>query len=146
MLKLSGSVVRLGSQGGFPLLGVRLRASVCLRSRSEALSTFPDTFGITHFAVVTIRSRRQWWPVRTVVDRPHWLVPFGETWPGACGEVLVEDAIPPEQYVTESLGNQNSCYGVALTIRAGASRATRRIIVGCGGLNRLTYRAGRGSN
>lgn len=133
--KLSGSLVRLGTWGsganGSALYGVRLRATVCLRSAAEALKTYPSEITITHFAVGG--SPRRWWQARTVIDRAPWLVPFGESWRGKrCGRVLLEDPIPSDHYGVESLGNPNGCYGVALWIRAGARRTVKRAIVKCG--------------
>jgi hypothetical protein len=132
---LSGSLVRLGTWGsganGSALYGVRLRATLCLRSAAEALETYPSEITITHFAVGG--SPRRWWPARTAIDRAPWLVPFGETWRGKrCGPVVLEDPIPSEHYGVESLGNSKGCYGVGLTIRAGARRTVRRAIVKCG--------------
>jgi hypothetical protein len=132
--KLHGSVVKLGSYGGggapYDLLGVRLRATVCVRSAAEAMNAYPNEIGVTHYAIS--KSRREWWAARTVVDRAPWLVPLGETWGGkACGPVWVNDPIPPTHYGVESLGNPNNCYGVALTIRVGAMKATKRAIVSC---------------
>jgi hypothetical protein len=131
---LRGAVARVGTYtiGGdrYPLLGVRLRATVCVRSSSEALKFYPSEIGVTHFAVS--RSRQRWWPARTVVDRAPWLVPLGETWNGQpCGKVFVDDPIPPQHIGAESLGNPNNCYGVALTIRAGNRQASKRAIIRC---------------
>ena len=127
--------MRLGTWGsranGYALYGVRLRATLCLRSAAEALETYPSEITITHFAVRG--SPRRWWPARTAIDRAPWLVPFGETWRGKrCGPVVLEDPIPSEHYGVESLGNSKGCYGVGLTIRAGARRTMRRAIVKCG--------------
>jgi hypothetical protein len=67
-----------------------------------------------------------------VIDRAPWLVPLGETWHGkACGPVWENDAIPPQHYGAESLGNPNACYGIALTMKVGARRASKRAIVRC---------------
>jgi hypothetical protein len=126
---LSGSLFTMGRWSGGPLLWVRLRAHVCLRSRTEALNSYPSEIRITHFAVW--KSRGRWWPARTVIDHAPWLVPFGETWRGACGNVTVEDPIPPEHYGVESLGNPNMCYGVALTLKTRTSSATKRAIIAC---------------
>ena len=127
--KLSGSVVRLGSWGG-PLYGVRLRATVCDRSSG---AIYPD-FVITHFVVAG--SPRTWWLVRSVLDRPPWLVPLQESWNGKkCGPLLIEDPIPPEHIGgVEQLGNPYSCYGVGLTIKAGGRRASKRALIQCGGV------------
>jgi hypothetical protein len=135
IVKLSGSLVRLGTWGSganaYALYGVRLRATVCLRSVAEARKTYPSEITITHFAVGG--SPRRWWPARTVIDRAPWLVPFGESWHRKrCGPVVLEDPIPSDHYGVESLGNPNGCYGVALAIRAGASRAVKRAIIKCG--------------
>jgi len=132
---LRGLVVKLGRYGasgaaGHDLLGVRLRVTVCVRSAAEALNAYPSAIGVTHFAVS--KKTRRWWPARTVVDRAPWLVPLGERWRGkACGPVWIEDPIPPTHYGIESLGNPNDCYGVALTIKVGAMRATKRAIIRC---------------
>lgn len=129
--KLSGSIVRVGSWDSGPLYGVRLRAAVCMRSASQARNTYPSEIRITHFAVS--KSRTRWWPARTVIDRAPWLVPIGEGWQGkACGEIALEDSIPPDHYGVESLGNARGCYGVALTIKARGAQASRRAIVKCG--------------
>jgi hypothetical protein len=45
---------------------------------------------------------------------------------------VLEDALPSEHYGVESVGNPNACYGVSLTIRVGANRATKRAIITCG--------------
>jgi hypothetical protein len=132
--ELHGSVVKLGRYGsssaGQDLLGVRLRATVCVRSAAEARNSYPSAIGVTHFAVSKKTGR--WWPARAVVDRAPWLVPLGETWHGrACGPVGIEDPIPPTPYGVESLGNPNNCYGVALTIKVGAISATKRAIIRC---------------
>lgn len=105
----------------------RLSAS----ARAEAQRTYPSEIRITHFAVSV--SPSPWRPVRTVIDQPAWLVPFGETWQGkACGNVVVEDPIPPEYLGAENLGNPTGCYGVELTISVGTRHATKRVIVKCG--------------
>lgn len=127
--KLSGFAVRLGSWSGYPLYGVRLKATACDDSPAEG-GTYPDEIRITHFAVS--RSPASWLAQRTASDVPHWLVPLDETWRGKqCGPVLLEDAIPPDQYVIESLGNPNVCYGVSLTIKADGREASRRAIITC---------------
>ncbi len=133
--KLSGSLVKLGTwdsgANAYALYGVRLRATVCLRSVAEALNTYPSEITITHFAVRG--SPKRWWPARTVIDRAPWLVPFGESWQGKrCGPVVLEDLIPPGHYGVESLGNPNGCYGIALAIRVGAKRTVKRAIIKCG--------------
>ena len=132
--KLSGSVQKMGSwiSGGtrYPLLGVRLRANVCLSSPAEAQNAYPTEIRITHFAVS--RSPTRWWAARTVIDRAPWLVPLGEGWgDSACGSVKLEDAIPPEHYGVESLGNPKTCYGVALTIKVRGRQASKRAIITC---------------
>ena len=132
--KLSGSVQKLGSwvSGGasYALLGVRLRATVCLRSPAEAQNSYPSEIRITHFAVS--KSPTRWWPARTVIDRAPWLVPFGETWgDSACGVVTLEDPIPPDHYGVESLGNPKNCYGVGLTIKVRDRQASKRAIITC---------------
>jgi len=133
--KLSGSVAKLGSWEGSPLYGVRLRATVCVGSSKPI---YPD-FGIAHF-LVTRSPARKWWRIRTVVDRPPWLVPLQESWQGKrCGPVQVEDPIPPEHTGgVEQLGNPYSCYGVELTIQTGATRASKRAIIQCGGIGART--------
>jgi len=133
--ELHGSVVKLGRYGssgaaGHDLLGVRLRATVCVRSAAEALSAYPRAIRLTHFAVSKKTGR--WWPARTVIDRAPWLVPLGEGWRGrACGPVWIEDPIPPAHYGIESLGNPGDCYGVAVTIEVGATKATKRAVIRC---------------
>ena len=85
--------------------------------------------------MITGRPRR-WWPVRSVLDYPRWLVPLGEAWSGKCGPLLLEDPVPDEYYGgVERLGNPLSCYGVELTIKAGGRRASRRAIIQCGGFH-----------
>jgi hypothetical protein len=128
---LKGAVVRLGSIDSHALYGVRLEATVCLSSTSAALNTYPDEIRITHFAVS--KSRKRWWAARTSIDRAPWLVPLGEGWHGsACGQVQLEDPIPPDHYGVESLGNSNGCYGVGVTIKARGVQASRRVVVTCG--------------
>jgi hypothetical protein len=130
--KLSGSVVKLDPSAAYAPLWVRLRATVCVRS---PLAAYPDAIGVTHFVVS--KSRRRWWPARSVVDHAPALVPLGETWHGkSCGPVLVQDPIPSDHYGVESLGNELSCYGVELTIEVGSRHASRRAIIRCGGLPR----------
>jgi hypothetical protein len=131
---LTGSVRKLGSWGSggtsHPLLGVRLRAAVCLSSPAEAQNSYPSEVRITHFAVS--KSPMRWWPARTVIDRAPWLVPFGEGWgDSACGVVTLEDLIPPEHYGVESLGNPKNCYGVSLTIKVRGRQASKRAIITC---------------
>src|SRR5438445_8949321 len=72
--RLSGAVVRLDSADGYAPLGVRLRATVCVRS---AEAVYPDAIGVTHFVVSG--SPKRWWAARSVVDRAPWLVPLGES-------------------------------------------------------------------
>jgi hypothetical protein len=128
--RLTGSVAKIGSWDGYPLLGVKLRATVCTRGIGAA---YPDEIRITHYDVGG--SPKRWSVARTVVDHAPWLVPLGETWHGkSCGLVLLDDAIPPVYYDAVSLGNPNSCYGVRLTIKVGARQASRRAIIRCGGL------------
>jgi hypothetical protein len=131
---LEGSVIKLGSWSptGQPLYGVRLRATVCMKSSRDV---YPD-FGITHFLLAGVPQRR-WQLVRRVFDRPTWLVPLGEGWRGKdCGPVEVTDPIPPTHYGgVEQLGNPYSCYGAAFTIKAGAASATKRLVVQCGGIS-----------
>jgi hypothetical protein len=128
---LSGSIQRLGSSRSGPLYEVRLRATVCARSSSDAQKMYPSEIRITHFAVSKSRSR--WWAARIAIDHAPWLVPIGETWGGkACGTLVFEDPIPRQHYGVESLGNPRDCYGVALTIKAGGTQASRRAIVTCG--------------
>ena len=123
---LRGSVVR----GGPVAYRVRIRANVCMSSYRAALRTFPDEFRITHFIVLG----KRWIRLRAVMDKPAWLVPFGETWRGRpCGQVFVEDPIPLHHFDIRVLGSPNSCYGVALGINAAGRLATRRAIVRCGG-------------
>jgi hypothetical protein len=130
IVKLRGSVVKLGTMDGYRLLGVRLRATVCVEGRE---AVYPDAIGVTHYEVT--RSRKSWFPRRSVVDHAPWLVPLEETWHGkSCGPVVVEDPITPDHYGVESLGNPNTCYGVRFTLKADGRRATRRAIVRCGGL------------
>jgi hypothetical protein len=132
---LSGSIQRIGSYAAdgerYPLFAVQLRATVCFRSAQEALKIYPDEFRITHYAVT--RPPRRWWAARDVHDKPHWMVPFGETWNGrACGPVWVGDPIPLSHANLHSLGNPLGCYGVALGIRAARAQARKRVIVKCG--------------
>src|SRR5258705_330274 len=77
---------------------------------------------------------RKWMLVRKVFDRPPYLVPLQETWHGRhCGPAEVDDPIPPDHTGgVEQLGNPWSCYGVALTIWAGKTHATRRAAIQCG--------------
>ena len=129
--KLTGSVAKLGSWQGYPLYGVRLRATVCTGSDAEI---YPD-FTITHYLLSGSPSRK-WTLVRKVFDRPPYLVSLQESWQGKrCGPVQVDEAIPPEHAGgVEQLGNPWSCYGVALTIWAGKRHATKRAAVQCGGI------------
>jgi hypothetical protein len=127
--RLVGSVFRYGTWSGGTVWAVRLRATLCDRSPPKG-GRYLSEFDITHFAVS--RERGTWYPARKVLDRPAWLVPLNETWIGRpCGPVTLEDAVPPEHYAIESLGNPRECYGVGLTIRAGAVSASRRVIVTC---------------
>jgi hypothetical protein len=130
--KLGGAVARIGSLHGRPLLGTRLRATVCARF---AEATYPDVIAVTHFVLAGKPNR--WWPVRDVIDHPRWLVPLGEAWNGRpCGPLYLEDPVPDEYYGgVERLGNPLSCYGVELTIRAGGRRASRRAVIQCGGFH-----------
>jgi hypothetical protein len=130
--ELRGTIERVGTYRPYgPLHAVELRATVCLRSAAEALMTYPDEFRVTHYAVT--RKPRRWWPARDVRDKPHWMVPFGETWNGKpCGSVRLEDPIPPSHANLHSLGNDAGCYGVALEITAGRDKARKRVIVKCG--------------
>jgi hypothetical protein len=132
---LTGSIQRIGSYaaGGerYPLFAVRLRATVCFRSAREALKTYPDEFRITHYAVT--RSPRSWWNARDVRDKPHWMVPFGETWNGkACGPVAIENPIPLSHANLHSFGNPLGCYGVGLGIKAAHAQTRKRVLVKCG--------------
>ena len=129
--KLSGSIERIGSTNSPAFYEVRLLAAVCLGSSFDAGNTYVREVRITHYAVT--RRKTRWWAARTVIDRAPALVPIGETWHGkACGKLVFEDPIPPEHYGVESLGNTTGCYGVALTIKAGGTQASRRAIVKCG--------------
>ena len=129
--KLTGSVAKFGSSQGFPLYGVRLRATVCTGSSAEI---YPD-FTIEHYLLVG-SPRRRWILVRRVFDRPPYLVPLQETWQGRrCGPAHVDDPIPPEHAGgVEQLGNPWSCYGVRLTIWAGKRHASKRAAIQCGGI------------
>ena len=128
--RLTGSVAKIGSWDGYPLLGVKLRATVCTPGIGAA---YPDEIRITHYSVGG--SPKRWWAARSVVDHEPWLVPMGENWHGkSCGPVFLDDAIPPGYYDAVSLGNPNSCYGVRLTIKVGARHTSRRAIIRCGGL------------
>jgi hypothetical protein len=129
--KLTGSVARFGSSEGYPLYGVRLHAIVCTGSDAEI---YPD-FTIAHYLLVG-SPKRKWTLVRKVFARPPYLVPLQETWRGRrCGPAQVDDPIPPDQTGgVEQLGNPWSCYGVALTIWAGKTHATKRVAVQCGGI------------
>ena len=128
--ELRGSIVRLGVYRGIPMIGVRLRATVCVRSPVEAANVYPTAIGVTHYEVR--RSPRRWIVRRSVSDRAPWLVPLGEMWNGrACGNVVVEDALPPQHYGIESFGGARSCYAAGLTIEVGRRRATKRVVVRC---------------
>jgi hypothetical protein len=132
--KLTGIVANLGSFNGYPLFGVRLRATVCTSSNAEI---YPD-FTIAHYLLAGYPARK-WMLVRKVFDRPPYLVPLQETWHGRhCGLAEVDDPIPPDHTGgVEQLGNPWSCYGVALTIWAGKTHATRRAAIQCGGIGGL---------
>jgi hypothetical protein len=69
--RLTGSVARLGSWQGYPLSGVRLRATICTSSNAEI---YPD-FTIAHYSIAG-SPRRRWMLVRKVFDRPPYLVPL----------------------------------------------------------------------
>jgi hypothetical protein len=129
--RLTGSVARFGSSQGYPLYGVRLRATICTGSDAEI---YPD-FTIAHYLLVGSPTRK-WTLVRKVFERPPYLVPLQETWQGRrCGPAQVDDPIPPDQTGgVEQLGNPWSCYGVALTIWAAKTHATKRVAVQCGGI------------
>ena len=127
--KLRGSVVRVSSRSGYAPFELRLRATVCVRPRREI---YPDVI-VKQFAVS--RSRKRWDLVRSVLDRPSWLVPLQETWHGSCGRFRARDIIPSVYLDAVSLGNPNSCYGVALTLKAGKRRASKRSVVQCGGVH-----------
>jgi hypothetical protein len=145
--RLHGAVVRMGSIGGEPLYGVRLRAEVCARSAALADQTYPTSFSIAHHVTPGRAATR--WPkaFRVMFDELHWLVPLGETTGGACRRVVeFEDVIPPDDYggVESPLGclgycRASRCYGVQLTLRAIAAdrrparmAASRRAIIQCG--------------
>jgi hypothetical protein len=130
--RLSGSVAKLGSFNGYPLYGVRLRATVCTGSNDAEI--YPD-FTIAHYLLAGSPTRK-WTLVRKVFDRPPYLVPLQETWQGRrCGPAQVDDPIPPDHTGgVEQLGNPWSCYGVALTIWAGKRHATKRAAIQCGGI------------
>jgi hypothetical protein len=129
--RLTGSVVKYGSMNPGPLWEVRLTAAVCDYAPPKD-GTFPDEIRVTHFEVY----KSHWEPRRTTIDHnPPYLVPLQESWRGKpCGPVQVEDPIPSEHYGVESLGNPLSCYGVALTIKAGGRRASKRAVIRCGGI------------
>jgi hypothetical protein len=148
MRTLSGTVARMGSLHGEPLLGVRLRAFVCSRSSAEADRTVPTSVRIAHY-VTRGRMTSNWGkPFRVLDNGLYWVVSLGET-RGACGNVEFEDLIPPDNYggLESALGvlgysSLYHCYGVQLTLRAvlgSADRrtsqpisASRRAIVQCG--------------
>jgi hypothetical protein len=129
--KLTGSVAKFGMWQGFPFYGVHLRATVCTGSNAEI---YPN-FTISHY-LLDSSANPKWTLVRRVFDRPSYLVPLQESWSSRrCGPAQVDDAIPPDHSGgVEQLGNPWSCYGVALTIWAGKSHATRRVAVQCGGV------------
>jgi hypothetical protein len=87
-------------------------------------------------------------PFRVLDNDLYWVVSLGET-RGACGYVMSEDVIPPENYggLESALGvlgysSLYHCYGVQLTLRAvlgsvdGRSSqtiaASNRAIIQCG--------------
>jgi len=79
MRTLSGMVVRMGSLHGEPLLGVRLRAFVCSRSKAEADRTVPISVRIAHY--VTRRRKTSGWgePFRVLDNDLYRVVSLGET-------------------------------------------------------------------
>jgi hypothetical protein len=112
--KLSGSIHRIGPS----FYAVRLKATVCMRSASEARNTYPREIRITHFAVSG--TPRRWWPARTVIDRAPWLVPIGETWHGrACGAISVEDRSHP----STTASSHSATRAVATASRSRSRRA-----------------------
>jgi hypothetical protein len=129
--KVTGKVVVLGKWSSLPLLGVQLHVTLCLRSHAEAMDSVPSEIRIAHYAVD--KKTKHWWLARMSIDHAPWLVTFGETWGAhsACGDVQLEDVIPPDHYGVESLGNPNTCYGVGVTIKSGGRSASRRTIVTC---------------
>jgi hypothetical protein len=148
MRTLSGSVVRMGSLHGRSLLGVRLRASVCSRSKAEAARTVPTSFRVAHY-VTPNRTTSGWGkPFRVVENDVYWVVALGEHG-NACNDLQFEDVIPPDNYggAESSLGvlgysTKYHCYGVKLTLLAAISNsdqrtytpisASRRTIIQCG--------------
>ena len=146
--RLYGTLVRMGSLGGEPLYGIRLRADVCARSAAQADQTYPTSYSMAHHVTPGRTATR--WPkaFRGVFDELHWLVPLGETTSGACRRgVEFDDVIPPDDYggVESPLGclgycRAARCYGAQLTLRAVgvADRrrtrmaASRRAIIQCG--------------
>ena len=127
---LSASVIKLGSWKRERLYGVRVRAVVCAGSHP----VYPDV-GVAHYVVTPARPMK-WVLVRSVIDRPAWLVSLQESWRGKrCGPLEVEDAIPPHHVGgVEQLGNERSCYGVVFSLTAGHRHASRRAVVQCGGV------------
>lgn len=143
--RLEGTVVRMGSLGGEPLYGVRLRAYVCSRSAADADRTYPTSFRIAHY--VTAGRSASHWPeaFRIMSNELHWLVSLGET-RAVCGNVEFEDVIPPANYggLESPLGlmgysRTHRCYGIQFTLRAvldngrrTAMSASRRAVIQCG--------------
>ena len=149
--RLQGSVVRIGTLHGEPLLGVRLRAFVCARSAAEADRIYPTSFRVAHY--ITPGRAAIHWPerFRVMSNELHWLVPLGETTRGACRRrIEFEDVIPPDNYggLESPLGclgycRAHRCYGIQLTLRAVLDdrrrtrvSASRRAIVQCGRFRR----------
>jgi hypothetical protein len=145
---LQASVVRMGSLHGEALYGIRLRSYVCSRSSADADRTVPTSFRIAHYVTAGKTASKWSKPFRVVDNDLYWVVSLGET-RGACGYVVFEDVIPPQNYggVESPLGalgysDRYRCYGVRLTLRAALGRpdqptqtrisATRRAIVQCG--------------
>jgi hypothetical protein len=146
---LQGKVVRMGSQHGEPLYGVRLRANVCSRSAGVADRTYPTSFRIAHH-ITPGRAATHWREAfRVMSNELSWLVSLGET-RGACGDVEFEDVIPPANYggLESPLGclgycRGYRCYGVQFTLRAVLDdrrhtpmSASKRAIVQCGRFRR----------
>jgi hypothetical protein len=121
---LHASVVRVGSLRGSPLYALRVRAFVCARSAAEADRIVPTSFRVAHY--VTPRRGPTGWrtPFRVLQNDLYWVVSFGET-VNVCGDVTIEDVIPPANYggVESPLGALGysrtlRCYGVRLTLNA----------------------------
>jgi hypothetical protein len=129
--KLTGSVARFGSSQGYPLYGVRLRATVCTGSDAEI---YPD-FTIAHYLLVGSPTRK-WTLVRKVFARPPYLVPLQERWQGRrCGPARVDDPFPP----TKQVESNNSAIHRAATASLSRSAPvrhmqTKRVAVQCGGI------------